>query len=733
MSTAVSASVDPSYPFHRSDSNRSLELEANSSDEMNETMFPPPSRRTEMMTEQHMDVSKVRKTEQENDTTPPAPSSSPSGGFVIDEIVEEEEEERIEVHHDDIQKRKQENDTTSPMPCESNPNNDSSVIHKIVKEKQKREMQDTKEKNDTIPSNNPYNDIIHKIVEKKQKSKMREECKTSVETQQQKTDTTTPGYPVPVPSSASNSTIIHKIVPNSSEQKSGGTSMHTHHETAPQDSVIGHSNGFDDESQQATHQHRAAYACDEEEEYESDYDHMERDDDRRFETFVLENRESRVVEQVSTVMVPKKQRKQQLKLLGKIMSREHTRPVVEQRTNGDKEEPTHLGGQESYNEEEGFGESPSRPLQQFAGNAEDTYKEEISLAAETSFSSGSTRHTRSYQNHGDDDTNTHPSQNGGNHGQFWNPSAHVVGSTRLHTEEEEDCDVEEEDFLPRKQQQHIPPIEAATDGANTDAQKMTNEEEKQKEKKKVESDPELTETPEITESPPLEQARENGGDNYNNGNITQMEYGNYQYAPRYEQSQQHMPHDGSPNGMGKNTVMHGKLTRNYSDASQTMKHHLHICLKFVGLMYQHYEERIKVGTIKDCDKDERYLQVVMLNSSLLKALHVCESFQAHCVREFPEISFDFDDPLTSFDGTLTTIYEGEDMSSVTDRIPVPVEQPVPAEVHRSLQTECVCLRDSKNAIEAQGHELEEKVLELEKIIEEGLVREKKNKRAVGRA
>jgi len=234
-----------------------------------------------------------------------------------------------------------------------------------------------------------------------------------------------------------------------------------------------------------------------------------------------------------------------------------------------------------------------------------------------------------------------------------------------------------------------------------DEEERCNQEEK--EKGIYQSNPELTETPEITE-------HTSGGD---------------------QQQVATNDNDGSLCGaVGKNTLMHGKLTRNYSDASQTMKHHLHVCLKFVGLMYQHYEERMKVGNIKDCDKDERYLQVVMLNSSLLKALHVCESFQAHCVREFPEISFDFDDPLTSFDGTLTTIYEGEDMCSVTDRIPVPVEQPVPAEVHRSLQTECVCLRDSKNAIEAQKQELEEKVLELDKIVELGLDREKKMKERI---
>jgi len=166
-----------------------------------------------------------------------------------------------------------------------------------------------------------------------------------------------------------------------------------------------------------------------------------------------------------------------------------------------------------------------------------------------------------------------------------------------------------------------------------------------------------------------------------------------------------------------------RLSRNYADASQTMKHHLGICLKFVSLMYQHYEDRMKQDNVKDQEKDERYLQVVMLNSSLLKALHVCESFQAHCVREFPEVSFDFDDPLTSFDGTLTTIYEGEDMSTI-NRLNIPAEEPVSAEAHRGLQAECVCLRDNITELENQMRGSEEKIRGLNKSLEDTCTREK---------
>eukprot|EP00397_Hematodinium_sp_SG-2012_P017696 GEMP01018106.1.p1 GENE.GEMP01018106.1~~GEMP01018106.1.p1 ORF type:complete len:646 (+),score=146.66 GEMP01018106.1:523-2460(+) len=161
----------------------------------------------------------------------------------------------------------------------------------------------------------------------------------------------------------------------------------------------------------------------------------------------------------------------------------------------------------------------------------------------------------------------------------------------------------------------------------------------------------------------------------------------------------------------KLATMDPKLTRNYADASQTMKHHLHICLKFVSLMYQHFEDRIKNASIEDYEKDDQYLRVVMLNSSLLKALHVCESFQAHCVREFPEVSFDFDDPLTSFDGTLTTIYEGEDLCSATERHPVPSEHP------RCVDGRCA-VRDADGQAEVKLREALDKIRDMEKSLDE---------------
>lgn len=57
----------------------------------------------------------------------------------------------------------------------------------------------------------------------------------------------------------------------------------------------------------------------------------------------------------------------------------------------------------------------------------------------------------------------------------------------------------------------------------------------------------------------------------------------------------------------------------------------------------------------------------MVNSSLLKAVHVAESFQGYCIKEYPEQESNLEDPYASFDGTLTTIYESNVASSKTPR------------------------------------------------------------------
>merc|ERR1719253_269508 len=121
-------------------------------------------------------------------------------------------------------------------------------------------------------------------------------------------------------------------------------------------------------------------------------------------------------------------------------------------------------------------------------------------------------------------------------------------------------------------------------------------------------------------------------------------------------------------------------------SSQTLKHHLQMCLKLVGMMYGHHEARRD----KEEASDQEYLTVVMMNSALLKALHVVDSFQAFLLEEQPNLRpLVSGDHLVSFDGTLTTIYEGEDAESSKDRSEVPtVTSPDAVQVSSSLKAAC---------------------------------------------
>merc|ERR1719199_1738452 len=92
----------------------------------------------------------------------------------------------------------------------------------------------------------------------------------------------------------------------------------------------------------------------------------------------------------------------------------------------------------------------------------------------------------------------------------------------------------------------------------------------------------------------------------------------------------------------------------YAGAVHTAKHHLSVCLKLLGIMYRNDDDdcssQDRPGeTLSKLDEqltvwpsetrgDKLYLAMVMLNSALLKASHVAESFQLHCHREFPKIA-----------------------------------------------------------------------------------------------
>lgn len=92
----------------------------------------------------------------------------------------------------------------------------------------------------------------------------------------------------------------------------------------------------------------------------------------------------------------------------------------------------------------------------------------------------------------------------------------------------------------------------------------------------------------------------------------------------------------------------------YSSAVQTAKHHLSVCLKLLAMMYRSDEDgptadRCGEASLpaktedqssvwpSDGNGDSLYLAMVMLNSSLLKAMHVADSFQNHSQNEFSKI------------------------------------------------------------------------------------------------
>merc|ERR1719210_468754 len=75
-----------------------------------------------------------------------------------------------------------------------------------------------------------------------------------------------------------------------------------------------------------------------------------------------------------------------------------------------------------------------------------------------------------------------------------------------------------------------------------------------------------------------------------------------------------------------------------SRAVRIEKSHLQVCLKLLGILYRSDNDCMAEDAMsEDARGDELYLAMVMLNSSLLKALHVVDSFQMHCHQELPKV------------------------------------------------------------------------------------------------
>lgn len=166
----------------------------------------------------------------------------------------------------------------------------------------------------------------------------------------------------------------------------------------------------------------------------------------------------------------------------------------------------------------------------------------------------------------------------------------------------------------------------------------------------------------------------------------------------------------------EHTQEHSHGRPNYAGVVDSSKHHLSVCLQLLGIMYRHDEEHAsevsddssapKVGELStwplSTRGDDLYLAMVMLNSALLKALHVADSFQMHCHREFPSMVFAQHDEV------------GPAISEVVSESKIPSEEEcVSSEEYRRLQAECLVLCETSRSLEQQQSCDEQRISQLE--------------------
>ncbi|CAK0899455.1 unnamed protein product, partial [Prorocentrum cordatum] len=109
------------------------------------------------------------------------------------------------------------------------------------------------------------------------------------------------------------------------------------------------------------------------------------------------------------------------------------------------------------------------------------------------------------------------------------------------------------------------------------------------------------------------------------------------------------------------------------------KRRIHECLTVLGIMHQRRDQEVAAPGAQRAD--EMHCAMVMLNSGLLKALHVTDSFHAHCHRECPELGalLDGGDPPAAEEAAAAHGDPDEGLAS---------------ERYRQLQAECVCRAES---------------------------------------
>lgn len=165
------------------------------------------------------------------------------------------------------------------------------------------------------------------------------------------------------------------------------------------------------------------------------------------------------------------------------------------------------------------------------------------------------------------------------------------------------------------------------------------------------------------------------------------------------------PWDGEPDA---SAIQNGQ---SYADAVQTAKHHLSVCLKLLGIMYRNDEDGSSPAPDRSSSEapssrqddsnsvwpsesrgDSLYLAMVMLNSALLKALHVADSFQLHCHREFPKMASQNQDSPTLCDAA---VIDGRRPRGNSD------DRRITSEEYRRLQAQCLVHCETVWSLEQQ--------------------------------
>ncbi|CAE8625650.1 unnamed protein product [Polarella glacialis] len=132
---------------------------------------------------------------------------------------------------------------------------------------------------------------------------------------------------------------------------------------------------------------------------------------------------------------------------------------------------------------------------------------------------------------------------------------------------------------------------------------------------------------------------------------------------------------------------------------QAARNHLQVCLKLLGILHRSGDKATAVSK-----GDQLYLATVMLNASLLKALHVADSFQMHCHREFPRAvanAEEEDEAEAIFEVELL----GEDFHPWTQEADRGEAERrdgmVSCQTYRRLQAECVVLSEASRGLEQE--------------------------------